>query len=108
MNDEELKKYNEIEEKKILIGKRLQNPNFLRENEESSLDLVNRFLLLCEEQQKIEPYKLKKKAQIKIITTIKNYLEAMIDLKTKNRARYERFKNSFRQKIKKEVEAVKK
>lgn len=94
LTTEQEKEYTELENKLNKISDKLQNPK-IRSDHETMNELLDEFMTLSDEQEKIKPYGFIKKKKKNGIKTMRTVINEALELKTKNKARYQRLKNEI-------------
>lgn len=95
MNETERIRYEQIDLHLKDLEKILDRQDF-KNDFELQQSTYTKICDLLEEQNKIEKFDIKKRTKIKIIRQALNMVDAILELKQKNRARYERLKQKFK------------
>jgi hypothetical protein len=90
MNQE---RYDEIESKLQVLADKIEKK---KDNFSELEKLLDEFIMLSEEQDKIQPYSFVKKKKIQAVKTMRKVVFDINDLKIRNRIIYERKKNQVR------------
>jgi predicted nuclease with TOPRIM domain len=107
MNDEQKKRWEELEQEINKIDEYLDSEEFKTATNKDKEEIIRLYLVLAYEQNEIKKYPLKKRMKLKMIKDTMEGVEALLQLKVKNHARYLILKEKITQKINKVVKNAK-